>query len=257
MKNFTKKLIVVLGFVLFFVLFPPGIGAGERIAASAKEVTEDADAQTETQAQIKLNVKTKALVKDVEYTLKIYNLSENQKATFKSNDPEVATVDENGVILGISNGTALISVTVKEDGKTVASLSCEVTVGPPAINVRLTKSEVLLVVGKRTTLKTILLPNNTTEAAKFYSSDQEVVSVSSTGKITAKAVGEAYVFAIIDNGKYDLCKVTVVDSETYQNLLDEVSSPEEPQESETEPEDSSSEIEEKAPVFSDGIKPMH
>lgn len=225
MKAFLKKFIAVLGFVLFFALFPPETDA---VIAFAKDVSqaepEDADSQAEKQAQIKLNVKTKALVKDIEYVLKVYNLSETQKASFKSSDPEIATVDENGTVLGISNGSAVITVTVKEGIKTVTTLTCDVTVGPPAISVKWTKSEILLVAGQRTTLKTIILPYNTTESAKFYSADPEIAAVSSTGKISAKAIGATYVFTNIDNGKYDFCKVTVVDEETYQNMLNEAAS---------------------------------
>ena len=104
--------------------------------------------------------------------------------------------------------------------KTVASLTCEVTVGPPAISVKWTKSEIVLAVGKRTTLKTLVLPYNTTEAVKFYSSDTEIATVTCTGKITAKAEGDTYVFAMIENGKYDFCKVSVVDQDTYDQLFD-------------------------------------
>lgn len=235
MKAFIKKFTAILGFVLFFALFSPGKDA---VIAFARDVSqteaEDADSQAENQAQIKLNVKTKALVKDVEYVLKVYNLSEAQKATFKSSDPEIATVDENGTVVGISNGSAAITVTVKEGAKTVAALTCDVTVGPPAISVKWTKSEILLVVGRRTTLKTIILPYNTTESAKFYSADPEIAAVSSTGKISAKAIGVTYVFTNIDNGKYDFCKVTVVDEETYQNMLDEAASANNEQGTETE-----------------------
>lgn len=220
MKNNLKKCIVVLGFVLFFAMFSSNASAQ---TAFAKE-TSDTDISAETQAEIKLNVKTKALVKDINYTLKVYNLSDSQTLAFKSSAADVATVDENGVILGISNGTAVITVTVKEGTKTVTTLTCDVTVGPPAITVKWTKSEVVLVVGKRISLKTIVLPFNTAESAKFYSSDTEIVSVSSSGKITGKAIGVTYVFTTIDNGKYDFCKVTVVDEETYQQMLDEAAS---------------------------------
>ena len=216
MKTFCKKCIIVLGFVFFFALFSANSPVE---TAFSKEIPESTEPQAETQAEIKLNVKTKALVKDTKYTLKVYNLSGNQKASFKSSDPEIASVDEDGVVCGIANGTATITVTVKEGLKTVATLTCEVTVGPPAISVKWTKSEVVLAVGKRTTLKTILLPYNTTEAVKFYSSDTEIATVSSTGKITAKAEGDTYVFAIIENGKLDFCKVTVVDQDTYDQLF--------------------------------------
>lgn len=217
MKTFFKKCIIVLGFVFFFALFSAGNPA---ITAFSKEVTESSDTQPETQAEIKLNVKTKALVKDTKYTLKVYNLSGNQKASFKSSDSSIASVDEEGVVCGIANGTAVITVTVKDGLKTVASLTCEVTVGPPAISVKWTKSEIVLAVGKRMTLKTILLPYNTAEAVKFYSSDTEIATVTSTGKITAKSEGDTYVFAMIDNGKFDFCKVTVVDQDTYDQLIE-------------------------------------
>lgn len=219
MKTFFKKCIIVLGFVFFFALFS---AKAPEITAFSKEVTENPDTQPqpETQAEIKLNVKTKALVKDTKYTLKVYNLSGNQKASFKSSDSSIASVDEEGVVCGIANGTAVITVTVKDGLKTVASLTCEVTVGPPAISVKWTKSEIVLAVGKRMTLKTILLPYNTAEAVKFYSSDTEIATVTSTGKITAKSEGDTYVFAMIDNGKFDFCKVTVVDQDTYDQMME-------------------------------------
>ncbi|MBQ9119360.1 MAG: Ig-like domain-containing protein [Lachnospiraceae bacterium] len=221
MKSLFKKCIVVLGFVLFFALFP---STGELISANAKEIDEPATETavlTETQAEIKLSVKTKSLVKDLQYELKVYNLSESQKAYFKSSFPRVASVDDNGIIYGNSNGVTVITVTIKEGSKTVETLSCEVTVGPPAINVKWIKSEVVLVVGKRVTLKKIILPYNTAESAKFFSADTDVVTVNSSGRITAKEIGVTYVFTAIDNGKFDFCKVTVVDEETYQKMLEE------------------------------------
>lgn len=216
MKTFCKRCIIVLGFVFFFALFS---AKGPVDTAFSKEIAETAEPQTETQAEIKLNVKTKALVKDTKYTLKVYNLSENQKASFKSSDPSIASVDDEGVVCGIANGTAVITVTVKDGLKTVTTLTCDVTVGPPAISVKWTKSEVVLTVGGRTTLKTILLPYNTAETVKFYSSDTEIATVTSTGKITAKSEGSTYVFAMIENGKYDFCKVIVVDKDTYEQLV--------------------------------------
>ncbi len=220
MKKFITKCIVVLGFVLFFALFP---ATNNSVPVLAKEIEEPdiTDVPAEMQAEIKLSVKAKSLVKDLQYVLKVYNLTKEQKATFKSSAPEVATVDDNGVISGISNGTAEITVTVKEGTKTVTTLTCDVTVGPPAISVKWTKSEVVLVLGKRVTLKKIILPYNTAESAKFFSADTDIVAVTSSGRITAREIGVTYIFTSIDNGKYDICKVTVVDEETYQKMLEE------------------------------------
>lgn len=218
MKLLLKKCTVVLGLIFFFALFLP-IG---KVDVHAKEttLTDIEPTVAETQAEIKLGVKSKYLVKGKEYTLKVYNLTEKQKVVFRTSDSEIATVNEDGVIHGIANGTATITVLVKEGSKVVSALSCTVVVGPPAINVKWTKSEVVLLVGKKTTLKTIVLPYNTVETAKFFTANKKVATVSSTGKVTAKALGTTYLFTMIDNGKFDICKVTVVDEKSYQMLLE-------------------------------------
>ena len=59
----------------------------------------------------------------------------------------------------------------------------------------------------------ILKPNNTVEEAKFSSNDTSIATVSVGGRITAKSAGVTYVFASIDNGKYDVCKVTVTEED--------------------------------------------
>lgn len=54
--------------------------------------------------------------------------ADNKNVTFESSDDNVATVDESGNVLGVSPGTATITVTT-EDGKQQAT--CEVTVKDP------------------------------------------------------------------------------------------------------------------------------
>ncbi|MDF2472522.1 MAG: Ig domain protein group 2 domain protein [Anaerocolumna sp.] len=200
MKNsFFYRCFMTLGLILFLSIVP------FPMTASAAQVYE-------TQSDIKLNVKSIALVKDTSYELKVYNISDSQKVTFKTNNSDVAEVNEDGKISAIDFGSALITVTVKDGYKTIATLDCVVTVGPSAFSIKLTKSEITLAVGGKTNLTAILKPNNTVEEAKFSSNDPSIASVSIGGKVTAKVVGVTYVFASIDNGKFDLCKVTVVES---------------------------------------------
>lgn len=204
MKRKLKKCILTLGFLFFFSVFLPLPIINNVKIVSASEYTE-------TQPDIKLNVKSKSLVKDTKYTLKIYNMNDNQKATFKSNSTSIATVNDKGEITAIDFGSTTITVTIKEGSKTVATSECDVIVGPPALSVKLTRSEITLVVGKRTTLTAILKPVNTVEEAKFSSNDSSIASVSVGGTVTARSVGVTYIFASIENGKYDLCKVTVIE----------------------------------------------
>ena len=214
----SNNCIYFLGFLLFFVLVLPF--KSNTITAYANSNVE-MNTTKETQPEIKLNVKSKSLVKEKSYNLRVYNVPANQKVSYKSSDSSIASVDEEGTVTGVEYGTTTITVTVKDGNKTTATLTCDITVGPPAISVKLTRSELLMVVGKRMTLKTILQPYNTVEEIKFTTGDSTIATVSPGGRISANAIGTTYVFALIDNGKYDACKVTVVDEETYQNLLDE------------------------------------
>lgn len=167
----------------------------------------------EEQNELKLNVQSKSLVKDNSYSLKIYNIQNSYKTTFKSSSNSIASVDENGVITAVDFGTAIITVTVKDGFKTISTLQCDVLVGPPAISVKLTKSEITLSVKRKTSLTAILKPNNTVEEAKYSSNDPDIATVSIGGRITARSVGVTYIFASINNGKYDMCKVTVVEAD--------------------------------------------
>ena len=162
-------------------------------------------------AKVKLNVSSKTLVKDTTYTLKVYNLSDSQRVVFSSEDSDIATVKSSGLVTAVSNGTTVISVYIYDDGDLTDTLTCRITVGPPAISVRLTKSEVTLEQGKKTLLRTIVYPNNTVESVKFCVADTSVATISAGGQITARSVGETYALALINNGKWDICKITVTE----------------------------------------------
>lgn len=174
--------------------------------------------------EIKLNVKSKTIVKDKTYALKVYNLSEDQTVTFQSSDPTIASVDEAGLITANALGETIINVIVKDiDAKVVVTLQCSITVGPPALSVKLTKSQshIYLMLGKKAILKTILQPTNTAEEIKFSSSDILVATISPSGRVTAKDVGVTYIFAALDNGKFDFCTIEVLDEETYYEMFGE------------------------------------
>lgn len=179
-------------------------------AFSGKAVT--AKAGSVDTPEIKLNVKSKSMTPESTFTIRVYNTLDDQKITYKSSDSDIASVSQKGVITANKVGDSTITVTVKKGLKTVASLTCDVTVGPAAVSIVLSRSEVTLTEGSRLTLKSVIKPKNTVEDAKFSSSNSDVAAVSSSGRVTAKSPGKATIYAMIDNGKYDKCVVTVVEA---------------------------------------------
>lgn len=186
---------------LFPFVAPTTVHAGSVLAGEEEPVQ-----------PVKLNVQAKSMVKDTTFRLRVYNVTETQKVSYKSSDAEVASISKKGIITASKIGTATITVTVKDsESGTSTTLTCEITVGPPAISIKLTLNEIVLELEKKTSLKAILKPNTTAEIAAFYCLNPEIATVSATGKVTAKAVGEATIIAEIANGKYDVCVVTIVE----------------------------------------------
>lgn len=172
---------------------------------------------------IQLNVTKKSLVKETTYDLKVYNLTDEQKVSFKSSDSSIVSVSDDGIVTANKIGTATITVTVKESFKSITNLYCEITVGPPAVSVKFTKPKVELQVGRKTALKITLKPITTAEEAKFSSSDTKIATVSSSGKVTGKSVGQTTIYATINDNKYDICTVTVTESSSESDNKDVVS----------------------------------
>lgn len=164
------------------------------------------------EAEIKLNVKSKTIVKGKQYALKVYNLTENETVSFKSEDDSIASVNENGVVTALSVGTTKITVTIaNKETKETFTLQCDIIIGPPAISIQFSRLNYDLIVGQRVFIEKILQPLNTVEEAKFLSLDKSIATVSTGGFITAKNVGTTFIVAQIDNGAFAVCQVVVTD----------------------------------------------
>lgn len=181
----------------------------------------------EKNEEYRLNLKSITLVKSKSYQLKVYNLGDNAKVSFKSSDSEIASVNDDGVVLANKVGTTTITVTIK-DGNGQTPLTCDVTVGPPAFSVKFTKSRIIMGLGTTDFFNVILKPSNTAEVAKFSSYDSSIVNVSPGGRITANKLGLTYLFAEIDaknadgSPKFAVCSVIVTnpeDTASFENYF--------------------------------------
>lgn len=210
------KCIFIFGLVLFLGVSVP---YGNMLTAYADE-TQD----------IKLNVNSQTIVKGKSFSLYVYNLNEGQTVSFVSSDPAIVSVNEYGIVTGNLVGTATILVTVTEGENTVDILSCDIKVGPPAINVQFSRLELNMVVGQKATLERIVLPLNAVETPKFSTYDRTIATVSAGGRISAKTEGSTYIFAQLDNGRFAVCKVyifpegTILESEEVAEnvIIDEI-----------------------------------
>lgn len=113
-----------------------------------------------------------------------------------STDTGIVTVDQLGNIKGIAEGTANIVVYGKTSG--VEGI-CKVTVESSVIKataIKINSSEITMLTGKTRTLVIRLLPTNSTEGVKWYSTDTSVVVVDSNGKISTVGPGHAEVIAV-------------------------------------------------------------
>ena len=208
-KQLGKKCFLILGLFLFFTLLTPLFESHIALASSIDKMEK---------VEYRLNLKSITLVKDKSFTLRAYNLDENATISFKSDNSEIASVDNNGIITANMVGVTTITATIKNDNEAVP-LTCEVTVGPPAFSVKITKSRLIIGVNRSDLLNVILKPTNTAEVARFSSYNSSIASVSIGGRVTAKALGLTYVFAEIDatnidgNHRFSICTVIVTSTE--------------------------------------------
>ena len=142
----------------------------------------------------------------------------NKQVTWESDKVAVATVDENGKVTAVKAGTAVITVTTKDGGKTA---KCTVTVKAATVavtGVSLDKTSLNLMIGESAILNATVKPDNATNKEVTWSSDKtSIATVDANGKVTAKAAGNATITATAKDGsgKKATCSVTVT-APTYE-----------------------------------------
>ncbi len=136
----------------------------------------------------------------------------DKSVEWKSDDTGVATVNENGKVTAVAEGTATITVTTT-DGD--FQDTCTVTVtAPPTVSVTsvtLDKTILTLDVGGSDTLTATVKPDNATNKAVTWSTSNKNVATVNNGVVTAVGAGTATITAAASDGsgKTATCEVTV------------------------------------------------
>ena len=135
----------------------------------------------------------------------------NKDVEWTSSNTNIATVDTTGKVTGVSAGSATITVKTK-DGSKVAT--CNVTVKNsviPVTGVTLNKTALNLVTGASESLVATISPSNATNKnVEWTSSNTNVATVDTTGKVTGVSSGSATITVKTKDGaKVATCNVTV------------------------------------------------
>jgi len=137
----------------------------------------------------------------------------NRRVTWISSNPDVASVNSYGRVKGVFEGTAIITVTTVDGGKTD---TCEVTVTSDSMvqpeSVIIDPIAISISVGKSELLSVTFDPLNTTDKDVIWSSSNSAIAgVNSSGLVTGLAEGRATItVTTVDGRKSDTCTVDVI-----------------------------------------------
>ena len=138
----------------------------------------------------------------------------NKNVTWSSDNEGVATVDATGKVTAIGAGTATITVTTADGGKTATCVVTVTAATVPVTGVTLSQTQASLYYNRTPntlTLTATVAPDNATNrAVTWASSNSTVATVDQNGVVTAVAPGIAVITATTQDGNHTAtCAVTV------------------------------------------------
>ena len=145
----------------------------------------------------------------------------NKTIHWNSNDTNVATVDNNGLVTAVGAGHTTITAEAT-DGSTMYDY-CSVDVAEQTADIlissiTLNKSSLELTKGDSYQMIATVSPSNATnQTLSWMTFDSDVVTIDQDGYITAVGEGSTWIYADATDGSYEYagCSVTVVASHVY------------------------------------------
>lgn len=142
--------------------------------------------------------------------------AENRSVKFTSSNPQIATVDENGVVTAILGGQAVITATTVERGLTA---SCLVTVQEFVTSVKMNGMQDYLNKGQKISLSADVLPTTASnQRITWKSSKANIISVDNNGVATALDYGKATIYAYASDNSSVFDMYTMVVDKPIQKI---------------------------------------
>ena len=159
--------------------------------------------------KITLDITTANLIQWGTLSLAAVADPEGSNILWASNNPAVATVDENGVVTATGEGECDIFATLASNPAVYAS--CHVIVSYPEITLTLSYESLEMNVGNEQTLSVTITPDNTGLTPTWSSSNTSVATIDENGKVVAVGEGECDITAkVLDQTA--TCHVTVTNN---------------------------------------------
>ena len=132
----------------------------------------------------------------------------SKKLMWESSDPDIASVDANGTVHAVGNGTADIICTAT-DGSAV-SQKIQITVITPVKKITPDQKEGFIRVGQTAALSLTVSPEDATSKEVEWKSDSSCVTVSADGVVTGVKTGSATITATAKDGSGASCTIKVI-----------------------------------------------
>ena len=158
-----------------------------------------------TSIKFSSTVKAIEVGESVQLTPTVLPANAEYTLTWSISDKYVATISQDGLLTGKSAGAA--DLKVKADNGVYAMLRVVVS-EPKPTSVSVSPSSVTLTEGQSRYLTATVYPSNASQSVTWTSSNANIASVSSSGKVTAVNAGTVIITAKTSNGKSATCTVT-------------------------------------------------
>ena len=158
-------------------------------------------------ASVTVNNDTLELFVDDNFTIVATTLPAGLDVTFVPDDSGVYSVDENGLVIALKNGTGNILVKVGGDGVYAEnSTEISVTVSKIPTEITLDSTSLNLFVGDETVIVANLTPADAGNVT-FISSNDSIVDVDNRGNVVAQGKGQAVItVSFAGDNKYAACE---------------------------------------------------
>ena len=141
----------------------------------------------------------------------VYPVGAVQTVNWSSSNNNVLTVNANGVVTGVSVGSAIVTVSVASNSSITASKTISVTSAvPTAVTISgAPSSNPLLPIGATLNLSASVTPSSAPQTITWTSSNPNVATITASGVLTTIATGNSSIRATASNGVYAALSVDV------------------------------------------------